>query len=60
LTLKGIAHQRAGALEPMLEELSRYVDDAIPVDKERLTTLLFAMVPTMRHVETGRHLDARM
>ncbi|MEO6748424.1 MAG: polysaccharide biosynthesis protein [Casimicrobiaceae bacterium] len=59
--LQGIAHRPGLAIEPLLAELSRYIDDpSIAVDKERLSALLLTMVPTMRHVNTGRHLDARM
>ena len=47
--------------DKLLAELARYIDHSgVNVDKEHLAALLNAVVPTMRHVETGRHLDTRM
>lgn len=59
--LQGIVHESCGVLQPMLAQLAGCIEDsAVTVDKEWLKALLFTRVSTMRHVETGRHLDARM
>ena len=60
-TLIGVRHTPGGELGTALAELARYIEDAtVPVDKARLVALLRDLVPAMRHVDTGRHLDARM
>jgi FlaA1/EpsC-like NDP-sugar epimerase len=61
VALRGIHHHRSLGIERVLAELQRAIDGpTAPADKESLTRLLESAVPTMRHVETGRHLDQRM
>jgi len=59
--LKGVRHRPATGLDPVLDELAALVDTATSaVDKQTLVDLVAKAVPTMRHVETGRHLDQRV
>jgi len=59
--LRGVRHRKGKGLDALLQELQALVDTAATdVDKQTVVRLLATMVPTMRHVETGRHLDQRM
>ena len=60
-SLRGIPYRPGRGLERLLAELERFINcpDA-SVDKELLTRIVESAVPTMHHVETGRHLDQRM
>jgi FlaA1/EpsC-like NDP-sugar epimerase len=59
--LRGVRHRPAGELDAVLRELAALLEaPAVPVDKERLVGLMARAVPTLHHVETGRHLDQRM
>jgi FlaA1/EpsC-like NDP-sugar epimerase len=59
--LRGVRHQQRRDLEPVLEELAALVyTPARTIDKQALVDFVSRAVPTMDHVETGRHLDQRM
>ena len=61
LALRGIRHRAARELDAVLRELAALLETAaLPVDKQQLVRLVARAVPTLRHVETGRHLDQRM
>lgn len=57
----GVRHTPRPDTESLLDDLEALLGDAArDVDKAAIVTMLAAAVPTLRHSETGRHLDQRM
>jgi FlaA1/EpsC-like NDP-sugar epimerase len=62
-TLLGIRHRPNAAtdIDALVMQLERYIENpTIDIDKNQLAELLGTVVPTLRHVDTRRHLDTRM
>ncbi|WP_041929065.1 polysaccharide biosynthesis protein [Methylorubrum extorquens] len=50
----------AGSLEALLDMVDRAMSGTAPLDKGALVSAIAAVVPELRHKETGRNLDGRM